>query len=78
MRTSEVNNTVIVRFEIFTAVTMKKRRFLQEPQGVTSHKTPFFNTAIICKAELSENVNENQNTLGRFGTCWQQLLSPCE
>jgi hypothetical protein len=52
-------NEVDVRFEIFTAVTIKngvfwdvtqcgsckippKRRFLQEPHGVTSQKTLFF------------------------------------
>jgi hypothetical protein len=43
--------SVDVRFEVFTAVTMKngvfwvvppKRRFLQEPHGVTTQKTPFF------------------------------------
>jgi hypothetical protein len=57
------NKEWIVRFEVFTAVTMKngvfwvvtpcgscknlrqvppKRRFLQEPHGVTTQKTPFF------------------------------------
>jgi hypothetical protein len=47
----------IVRFEVFTAVTMKngvfrhqvplKRRFLQEPHGVISQKTPFFMQQIV-------------------------------
>jgi hypothetical protein len=33
-----------VRFEVFTAVTVKNYVFwfLQEPHGVTSEKTPFF------------------------------------
>jgi hypothetical protein len=49
------DHTKNVRLEVFTAVTMQngvfwevtpcgvrpKRRFLQQPHGVTSHKTPF-------------------------------------
>jgi hypothetical protein len=38
-----------VRFEVFTAVTMKNGRFLQEPHGVTSQKTPFFIYWIVYK-----------------------------
>jgi hypothetical protein len=41
---------ILVRFEVFTAVTMKNGVFwvltpcgsLQEPHGVTTQKTPFF------------------------------------
>jgi hypothetical protein len=71
-----VINVISVRFEVFTAVTMKngvfwditpcgscrnrrfegtwrqfpsKRRFLQEPHGVTSQKTPFFNVISVFK-----------------------------
>jgi hypothetical protein len=38
-----------VRFEVFTAVTMKNG-VLQEPHGVTAHKTPFFNSFLFFKA----------------------------
>jgi hypothetical protein len=41
-----------VRFEVFTAVTMKNGvfkgcQFLQEPHGVPTQKTPFFNNTIM-------------------------------
>jgi hypothetical protein len=34
-----------------------KRRFLQEPHGVTSQKTPFFISDIICTMDASINLN---------------------
>jgi hypothetical protein len=44
-----VEIAVVVRFEIFTVVTMKNVVFfLQEPHGITSQKTPFFIAVVIC------------------------------
>jgi hypothetical protein len=43
-RTLAVTSIYYVRFEVFTAVTMKNGVFwdVKEPHGVTSQKTPFF------------------------------------
>jgi hypothetical protein len=44
------DNSCIVRFEVFTVVTMKNAVFcdvtVHEPHGVTAQKTPFFNSCI--------------------------------
>jgi hypothetical protein len=59
--------TKIVRFEVFTAVTMKNGVFWdvtpcgscktrREPHGVTSQKTPFFITEIVQTLNLRENI----------------------
>jgi hypothetical protein len=53
-----INLPNLVRFKVFTALTMKmassgmKRRFLQEPHGVTSQKMPFFTVYLIFQATL--------------------------
>jgi hypothetical protein len=63
------NNVALVRFEVFTAVTMKntafwdvkprgsckKRRFLQDPPSVTSQKTVFFKVALVFWPEITED-----------------------
>jgi hypothetical protein len=65
------NDLFPVRFEVFTAVTMKNGVFwvvtlvgwfLQEPHGVTTQKTPFFDLFPIfiyrfCPAFLSRDNN---------------------
>jgi hypothetical protein len=62
--------SIFVRYEVFTAVTMKngvflddapcgsctKRRFLQEPRGVTSQKTPFL-IIIFFTVQFSQSEN---------------------
>jgi hypothetical protein len=41
-------NKFLVRFEVFTAVTMKNGVFwVFKPGGVTTQKTPFFNKFLI-------------------------------
>jgi hypothetical protein len=59
-----------VRFEVFTAVTMKNgvfwvvTRFLQEPHGVTTQKTPFFRNLpgwrgqLACEADNLTHIRE--------------------
>jgi hypothetical protein len=67
----------VVRFEVFTAVTMKngvfwvvtpygscknrrpKRRFLQEPHGVTTQKTPFFKENVAFTYDLADFIAFN-------------------
>jgi hypothetical protein len=45
----EINNFNLVRFEVFTAVTMKNGVFwVVTPHGVTTQKTPFFNFNLSC------------------------------
>jgi hypothetical protein len=43
---SKVKDNYPVKFEVFTAVTMKNGVFLQKPHGVTSQKRPCNNYPI--------------------------------
>jgi hypothetical protein len=54
----------IIRFEVFTAVTMKNGvfcdvtpcGFLQELHGITSQKAPFFRNAVVSFVKCHELV----------------------
>jgi hypothetical protein len=52
---------MFVRFEVFTAVTMKNGVFwaLQEPHGVTTQKTPFFSRMFVlfmCQIDIYQFI----------------------
>jgi hypothetical protein len=47
-----------VRFEVFTAVTMKNGVFWEEAHGVTSQKTPFFKHMLLFQLQFVLSISE--------------------
>jgi hypothetical protein len=58
-RNKNLINNLLIRFEVFTAVTMKNGVFwdVQEPHGVTSQKMPFFKRR-LCLRKSFDNIND--------------------
>jgi hypothetical protein len=66
-----------LRFEVFTAVTMKNGVFwdvtpcgscknLQEPHGVTSQKTPFFHRNLVRLIKMCLNETHSKAGIGKY------------